>query len=70
MSIPSYYGKIVANTYNDNIITVKTLKSKFNATTSPILQQDERYKTEPKERAFAMNHLKESQVDVYKVKYI
>jgi hypothetical protein len=62
MSVPTYYSKIVANTFNDNFMTVKTLRSKFNETTSPILQSDERYRTEPKLRPFSGRHLMESKI--------
>jgi hypothetical protein len=72
MSVQNYYSKIVANTYNENFMTVKTLRTKFNDTTSPILQNDERYKAEPKQRPFSGRHMMESntgnatQVIVYK----
>jgi hypothetical protein len=46
MSVHNYYSKIVANTFNENVITVKTLRSKFNEQTNPILQNDDRYKVE------------------------
>jgi hypothetical protein len=70
MSTNSYYSKIIANTYNDNVITVKTLKSKFNATTSPILQNDDRYVPEQKQRAYSKIHMKQTEQVIKVIIYL